>query len=164
MKLAILTVSDTRTLETDTSGALLEEKARGAGHEIVSRRLLLDDRYALRALVSAWIADPAVEAVLVNGGTGLTGRDITVEALRPLFDKEIEGFGELFRWLSYQDIGASTIQSRALAGAANGTLVFCMPGSTGACRLAWDEILSRQLDSATKPCNFATLLPRLKER
>jgi molybdopterin adenylyltransferase len=164
MNLAILTISDTRTLDTDTSGALLEERARAAGHRIVTREVVKDDRYLVRARLSAWIADAGVDAVITDGGTGVTGRDITPEAVRPLLDKEIEGFGEVFRWLSLKDVGTSTLQSRALGGVANGTLIFCLPGSTKACALAWDEILRPQLDAANKPCNFAELLPRLKER
>lgn len=164
MNLVVLTVSDTRTLDTDTSGAYLEQAAGEAGHRVLIRRVCHDDRYRLRAEVSGWIADPEVQVILCNGGTGVTGRDVTPEALRPLFDKELEGFGELFRWLSFEDIGTSTLQSRALAGVANGTLIFCLPGSTGACRLGWEKILRHQLDAAHKPCNFATLLPRLKER
>ena len=162
MKLAILTVSDTRTRANDTSGDLLDERARAAGHTVAARELVRDDRYVLRAVVSQWIADANVDAVIVTGGTGVTTRDVTVEALRPLLDKEIEGFGEVFRWLSYKDVGTSTIQSRALGGIANGTLIFCLPGSTRACQLGWDELLKPQLDSANKPCNFAELLPRLR--
>ena len=159
---AVLTVSDTRTPDTDTSGDLLAARAGAAGHQVVARALLADDRYRLRAQVSAWIADPGVQVVIVTGGTGITHRDITPEALVPLFDKTIEGFGEAFRWLSYKDVGTSTIQSRAIAGVANGTLIFCLPGSTNACRLAWDELLASQLDAAHRPCNFVELIPRLK--
>jgi molybdenum cofactor biosynthesis protein B len=161
LRIAVLTVSDTRTLETDTSGALLAERATTAGHTLAARQLIRDDRYAIRALVSAWIADAAVDAVLISGGTGITARDVTVEAVRPLLDKEIDGFGELFRWLSYSDVGTSTIQSRALGGIANRTLIFCMPGSTRACELGWDKILRAQLDKTNKPCNFVELIPRL---
>lgn len=163
LSIAVLTVSDTRTLAEDTSGQYLAEALQAAGHRLGPRELIVDDRYQLRARVSAWIADAAVQVVLVNGGTGLTGRDVTPEALRPLFDCEIEGFGELFRYLSYKDIGTSTVQSRALGGLANGTLLFALPGSTGACRLAWEEILVRQLDARQKPCNFVSLMPRFKE-
>lgn len=164
LRIRVLTVSDSRTLDTDTSGALLEQRATEAGHQVDERRIEADDRYRLRAVVSAWIADPDVDCVLVNGGTGITGRDITPEALSPLFDKTIDGFGECFRMLSYEDVGTSTIQSRAIAGVANGTLIFCLPGSTGAVRLAWDGILKHQLDASHKPCNFVQLMPRLKER
>ena len=164
MRIRVLTVSDSRTLETDTSGALLEERAQAAGHQVNERRIEPDDRYRLRAVVSAWIDDPDTDCVLINGGTGITGRDITPEALTPLFDKTIDGFGECFRMLPYEDVGTSTIQSRAIAGVANGTLIFCLPGSTGAVRLAWDGILQHQLNAEHKPCNFVQLLPRLKER
>ena len=161
LRIAVLTVSDTRTLETDTSGALLAARLTHAGHVLAARELIRDDRYDLRARISAWIADPVVEVILISGGTGITARDVTVEAVRPLLDKEIDGFGELFRWLSYDDVGTSTIQSRALGGIANRTLIFCLPGSTRACELAWDKILSAQLSKANKPCNFAELMPRL---
>lgn len=161
---AVLTVSDSRTVETDRSGALLLQRLSGAGHRAVDRRLVPDDRYAIRAVLSAWIADPRVEVVLSTGGTGLTGRDGTPEAVRPLLDKTIEGFGEMFRALSFEDIGTSTLQSRALAGVANGTFVFLLPGSSGACALAWDRLIAHQLDARTRPCNLAELIPRLKER
>lgn len=154
LAIAILTVSDTRTLETDTSGQYLVEAVTEAGHQIADRKLVIDDIYQQRAIVSAWIADPAVEAVLVTGGTGFTGRDSTPEALSVLFDKTVDGFGELFRHLSFQEIGTSTIQSRALAGFANRTVIFCLPGSTGACRTAWQGIIRSQLDASYKPCNF----------
>lgn len=154
LAIAILTVSDTRTMETDTSGAYLAEAVAGAGHELVARELVVDDIYHMRAVVSRWIADPAVAVVITTGGTGFTGRDSTPEALAPLFDKRVEGFGELFRQLSYDDIGTSTVQSRCLAGLANRTAIFCLPGSTGACRLGWEKILEPQLDSRTRPCNF----------
>lgn len=164
INIAVLTVSDTRTEATDTSGRLLVERLTKHGHHVADKAILRDDIYQLRARVSQWIADDEVHAVLITGGTGMTGRDITPEAMRPLFDKEIEGFGEVFRFLSLDDIGTSTVQSRALGGVANGTLIFCMPGSSGACELAWDGILQHQLDSRTKPCNFVNLIPRLKER
>ena len=160
LNIAIATVSDSRTPETDTSGDLLASRATGAGHKVAARALIKDDRYLLRSLVSNWIVDESVNAVLITGGTGLTARDVTVEAVRPLLDKEIEGFGELFRWLSYSDIGTSTIQSRALGGLANRRMIFCLPGSTGACELAWDKILQPQFDIGHKPCNFTELLPR----
>ena len=158
LKVAVLTVSDTRTLETDTSGAFLVEALQAAGHEVVNRDIVIDDVYRLRAVVSGWIADPGVEVVLTTGGTGFSGRDSTPEALDPLFDKRIEGFGEVFRALSFEEIGSSTVQSRALAGMANGTVIFCMPGSTGACRTAWEGVLRDQLDSDHRPCNFVGVL------
>lgn len=158
LKVAVLTVSDTRTLETDTSGAFLVEALQAAGHEVVNRDIVIDDVYQLRAVVSGWIADSGVEVVLTTGGTGFSGRDSTPEALAPLFDKRIEGFGEVFRALSFEEIGSSTVQSRALAGMANGTVIFCMPGSTGACRTAWEGVLRDQLDSDHRPCNFVGVL------
>jgi len=158
LKVAVLTVSDTRTPETDTSGAFLVEALQAAGHEVVNRDIVIDDVYQLRAVVSGWIADPGVEVVLTTGGTGFSGRDSTPEALAPLFDKRIEGFGEVFRALSFEEIGSSTVQSRALAGMANGTVIFCMPGSTGACRTAWEGVLRDQLDSDHRPCNFVGVL------
>ena len=158
LKVAVLTVSDTRSQETDTSGAFLEEALREAGHEIADRQIVIDDVYQLRAIVSQWIADPEVEVILTTGGTGFSGRDSTPEALAPLFDKTIDGFGEVFRSLSHTEIGSSTVQSRALAGLANGTVIFCMPGSTGACRTAWAGVLRDQLDSEHKPCNFVGVL------
>jgi len=161
LRIAVLTVSDTRTPETDSSGTLLAEGVAAAGHVLAARSIVRDDRYAIRALLSAWIADAGINAILVSGGTGITARDVTVEAVRPLLDKEIDGFGELFRWLSYDDVGTSTIQSRALGGIANRTLIFCLPGSTRACELGWHRILRPQLDAGNKPCNFVELLPRL---
>ena len=158
LKVAVLTVSDTRTQETDTSGAFLEEALRDAGHHIADRQIVIDDVYQLRAIVSQWIAEPDVEVILTTGGTGFSGRDSTPEALAPLFDKTIDGFGEVFRALSLTEIGSSTVQSRALAGLANGTVIFCMPGSTGACRTAWEGVLRDQLDSEHKPCNFVGVL------
>lgn len=162
--LAILTVSDTRTLETDASGQALVDRATAAGHRVVDRLIVPDDRKRIAAQLTAWIADPAVDIVIATGGTGVTGRDVTPEAFGDVIEKEIPGFGELFRWLSYKTIGTSTIQSRALAGVAGGTYLFALPGSTGACRQAWDEILVHQLDNRHLPCNFVELLPRLKER
>ncbi len=161
--IAVLTVSDTRTLATDKSGRLLVERLTAAGHRLAGQEIVIDDRYPIRATVSRWIADAAVEAVVITGGTGVTGRDITPEAVRVLFDREIEGFGEMFRHVSYEEIGMATIQSRAVAGIANGTLIFALPGSTGACATAWDRILASQLDIRTRPCNFVTLLPRVLE-
>ena len=154
LAIAVLTVSDSRTLETDTSGAYLVEALIGAGHTLADRQLIPDDIYQMRAEVSAWIADKDVQVVLITGGTGFTERDSTPEALAPLFDKQIEGFGELFRHLSWEEIGTSTIQSRALAGLANHTLICCLPGSTGACRTGWEKILKPQLDARQGPCNF----------
>ena len=154
LAIAILTVSDTRTLDTDTSGQYLVDAVTEAGHSVADRQLVIDDIYQQRAIVSAWIADPAVEAILVTGGTGFTGRDSTPEALSVLFDKTVDGFGELFRYLSFQEIGTSTIQSRALAGFANRTVIFCLPGSTGACKTARKGIIRSQLDASFKPCNF----------
>lgn len=164
LNVAVLTVSDTRTEATDKSGQLLAARLAAAGHRLAEKRIEKDDIYRIRAVVSAWIADPAVHAVITTGGTGLTGRDGTPEAVKPLFDKEIEGFGEMFRAVSIEDIGTSTLQSRCLGGVANGTFVFCLPGSTGACATGWDRILVHQLDHRTKPCNFVELIPRLLER
>ena len=158
VKVAILTVSDTRTEETDTSGKLLVENVTAVGHEVTDKKISLDDVYQIRAIVSAWIASSEVEAILITGGTGFSGRDTTPEAVAPLFDKQIEGFGELFRHISYTEIGTSTVQSRALGGLANNTVIFCMPGSTNACRTAWDGIIREQLDSTHKPCNFVKLI------
>ena len=163
LNLCVLTVSDSRTLENDTSGEYLVSALEADGHRLADRALLPDDRYKLRAAVSQWIADPAIDGVLVTGGTGFTGRDSTPEAVAPLLDKEMPGFGELFRALSFEEIGTSSLQSRAFAGLANSTFVFCLPGSTSACRTAWEKIIRAQLDARTKPCNLATLKPRLKE-
>ena len=163
LSLCVLTVSDTRTAENDTSGDWLCDALREAGHRLHERAISRDDRYAMRAIVSRWIADAAVDGVIVTGGTGFTGRDSTPEALLPLLDKEMPGFGELFRAISLDEIGTSTLQSRAFAGLANATFVFALPGSTSACRTAWEKIISAQLDARTKPCNLAHLKPRLKE-
>ncbi len=160
--IAVVTVSDTRTLETDTSGQVLVEFVNGAGHRLEKRVLVPDDREAIRGAVSACVADERLDVVLLTGGTGITGRDVTVEALAPLLTKEIPGFGELFRYLSFAEIGAATIQSRAMGGVCDATLVFALPGSTGAVRLAVDQILRAQLDIRTRPCNFAQLIPRLR--
>ncbi|WP_346837345.1 molybdenum cofactor biosynthesis protein B [Microbulbifer sp. SAOS-129_SWC] len=158
LNIAVLTVSDTRTEANDTSGQYLAEVLQRAGHTLADKQIAPDDIYQLRAQVSRWIADPAIQVVLTTGGTGFSGRDSTPEALAPLFDKQVEGFGELFRAVSFDEIGSSTIQSRALAGLANNTLICCMPGSTGACRTAWDKILGEQLDASFKPCNFVAHL------
>ena len=164
LKIAVLTVSDTRTEATDKSGALLVERLRGAGHELAVKAIVRDDVYAIRAIVSKWIADAAVEIVITTGGTGLTGRDGTPEAVAPLLDKEIQGFGELFRTISYEEIGPSSLQSRCLAGVANATYVFCLPGSANACATGWDKLIAPQLDYRTRPCNLAELMPRLSEK
>jgi molybdenum cofactor biosynthesis protein B len=155
LNIAILTLSDSRTFETDTSGQALIDSLKAAGHHLAARELCKDDVYISRAIVSKWIADEWVDVIFSTGGTGLTKRDSTPEALKPLFDQNIEGFGELFRQLSYEEIGTSTVQSRAVAGLANQTLVFCLPGSTGACRTGWARILKEQLDASHRPCNFA---------
>jgi molybdenum cofactor biosynthesis protein B len=164
LTLAVLTVSDTRTLAEDTSGKFLADALTAAGHHLHAHALLPDDRYAVRALVAGWIADPAVHGVLITGGTGFTGRDSTPEAVLPLLDKEMPGFGELFRAVSFAEIGTSSLQSRAFAGLSNQTFVFALPGSTSACRTAWDKLLHAQLDARTRPCNLVGLLPRLGER
>ena len=156
LNIAVLTVSDTRTIETDTSGGYLAEQVQELGHNLAAHEIVIDDIYLMRARVSQWIADPEIHAVISTGGTGFTGRDSTPEALAPLFDKQIDGFGELFRQLSYDDIGTSTVQSRALGGMANKTVIFCLPGSTGACRMGWQGILKEQLDSRHRPCNFVS--------
>ena len=161
---AVLTVSDTRTRADDTSGALLAELLTGDGHRLVAREITKDDRFAIRAVVSRWIADPAVDVILTTGGTGFTGRDTTPEAVGPLLEKTIDGFGELFRAISYTEIGTSTIQSRAIGGLSNGTLIFCLPGSSGACRTGWEKILRSQLDVNHEPCNFVELIPRFDEK
>lgn len=161
--LCVLTVSDSRTPANDTSGDYLVQSLTDAGHRLVERALLPDDRYQMRALVSRWIAEPKVDGILVTGGTGFTGRDSTPEALLPLLDKTMPGFGELFRAISFTEIGTSSLQSRAFAGLANSTFLFCLPGSTSACRTAWEQLIRNQLDADTNPCNLATLRPRLKE-
>jgi molybdenum cofactor biosynthesis protein B len=164
LRIAILTVSDSRTLDTDTSGQYLADALAGAGHVLAARSLLPDDRWQVRAQVAAWIADEAIDGVITTGGTGFTGRDSTPEAIEPLLDKPMPGFGEMFRALSWDEIGTSTLQSRAFAGLSNGTFVFCLPGSTSACRTAWEKLLSAQLDARTRPCNLVSLRPRLRER
>ena len=156
MNIAVLTVSDTRNKDTDTSGQYLLEQVASLGHEVAAYEIVIDDIYLIRAQVSQWIAEQNIHAVISTGGTGFTGRDSTPEALSPLFDKQIDGFGELFRQLSYTDIGTSTVQSRAFGGLANKTVIFCLPGSTGACRTGWEGILKEQLDSRHRPCNFVT--------
>lgn len=158
LNIAVLTVSDTRQADNDTSGNYLAESVVSEGHALAEKAIVKDDVYVLRAIVSRWIADPAIHVVLTTGGTGFSGRDTTPEALLPLFDKRIEGFGETFRAVSFAEIGSSTLQSRAIGGVANGTVIFCMPGSTGACRTAWQQIIREQLDSTFGPCNFVPVL------
>ena len=164
LRISVLVVSDTRTEETDTSGKIFTESLTEEGHSLAEKCIVPDDIYQIRAVLSRWIVDPAVDIILTTGGTGLTGRDGTPEAVIPLFDKVIEGFGEMFRQISYDEISTSTIQSRVTAGVANGTYIFCLPGSSGACRTGWDKILSTQLDIRSRPCNFAEMLPRLTEQ
>lgn len=164
LKIAVLVVSDTRTESDDVSGKLLVEQAEAAGHRIIAKQIVPDDTYRIRAAVSDWIARDDVQVIITTGGTGVTGRDGTPEAILPLLDKVLDGFGEMFRMLSYQDIKTSTIQSRALAGVANATYLFCLPGSSGACRTAWDLLIKEQLDYRTKPCNLVQLMPRLMEK
>ncbi|NQY27171.1 MAG: molybdenum cofactor biosynthesis protein B [Piscirickettsiaceae bacterium] len=164
VNIAILTISDTRTIDNDTSGKVLRERILDANHTVAAQEIVQDDMYQIRSIVSQWIANPDIQTIITTGGTGLTGRDGTPEAVKVLLDKEIEGFGELFRHISYQDIRTSTIQSRAIGGVANGTFIFCLPGSTGACKTAWDDILKEQLDARHRPCNFVELMPRLLEK
>ena len=163
LNIAVLTISDTRGEEDDISGKRLVTGLTEAGHINCDKAIVRDDKYAIRAVVSRWIADPEVDVVLTTGGTGITGRDGTPEAIKPLMDKEIEGFGEMFRVLSYDDIKTSTLQSRTVAGVANATYLFVLPGSSGACMTAWDKLISHQLDARTKPCNLVQLMPRLNE-
>ena len=164
LEIAVLTVSDTRTEENDTSGLVLVQRLQEAGHRLADKRIVPDDIYIIRAVVSQWIADPALQVAIVTGGTGVTGRDGTPEAIKILFDKTLDGFGETFRAISFQEIGTSTMQSRAVAGVANGTYIFCLPGSPGACRTGWDHLIKDQLDYRTRPCNLAELMPRLREK
>lgn len=164
LNIAVLTVSDSRGEAEDKSGKLLVARLEKAGHRCHEKRIVRDDIYQIRAVVSGWIADPAVHAVITTGGTGVTGRDGTPDAVQPLLDKTLEGFGEIFRMVSWQQIKTSTIQSRAVAGVANGTYVFCVPGSSGACATAWDELIEAQLDRRTRPCNLVELMPRLLEK
>ena len=163
VRVAVLTVSDTRTRANDTSGDLLAGRIEGAGHVLADRRIVRDDADAIESVLRAWVADPAVDAVVTTGGTGITGRDVTPEAFDRVLEKRIEGFGELFRMLSYATIGTSTIQSRAIGGVAGGTYLFALPGSTGACKDGWDGILAAQFDSRHRPCNLVELMPRLQE-
>jgi molybdopterin adenylyltransferase len=163
INIAIMTVSDTRTPETDTSGDVLAERLTTMGHTLAERTIVKDDVGLIAAKLRAWIGDPAVDCIITSGGTGVTGRDVTPEAFKQVWEKEIPGFGELFRWVSLKSIGTSTVQSRATAGVANGTYMFALPGSPSACKDGWDEILKFQLDSRHRPCNFVELMPRLKE-
>ncbi|MCA1788307.1 MAG: molybdenum cofactor biosynthesis protein B [Thioalkalivibrio sp.] len=163
LNIAVLTVSDSRSLAEDSSGAALIQLLEATGHRLAERRIVKDDIYQIRAEISRWIANPAVDCVLTTGGTGITGRDGTPEAVAPLLDKEISGFGELFRYLSYEEIGTSSLQSRAMSGVANRTFIFVLPGSSNACRTAWTRVIEAQLDSRTRPCNLTMLMPRLKE-
>lgn len=163
IKIAVLTVSDSRTLSDDRSGDLLEQRIKQAGHCLASRHIVADNIYHIRSIVSQWIADTAIDVVITTGGTGLTGRDSTPEAMKALYDKEIEGFGETFRWKSYEKIGTSTIQSRAVAGLANGTVLFSLPGSPSACKDGWDDIIKDQLNANYQPCNLVDIMPRFLE-
>lgn len=164
LNIAVMTVSDTRTEETDKSGNKLKKMLEEAGHQLADKSIVPDDIYRIRATLSQWIADPGIQVAITTGGTGLTGRDGTPEAVTPLLDKLIDGFGEMFRVLSYDLIGTSTLQSRAMAGVANGTFIFCLPGSTGACKDGWTKLISAQLDYRTQPCNLVELMPRLLEK
>ncbi len=164
LNIAIMVVSDSRTEETDTSGKTLVDRLTEAGHRCAEKAIVADDIYLIRAKMSAWIADPAINAIISTGGTGVTGRDGTPEAIQPLLDKELNGFGEVFRAISYDEIGTSTIQSRAISGVANGHYIFCVPGSSGACRTSWDKLISAQLDYRTRPCNLVEVMPRLLEK
>ncbi|MGE0726185.1 MAG: molybdenum cofactor biosynthesis protein B [Alphaproteobacteria bacterium] len=163
VNIAVLTVSDTRTPEDDRSGQTLVDRATAAGHRIAARAIVRDDRDQIVAQLRAWIAEPSIDVVIATGGTGVTGRDVTPEAFKAVYEKEIEGFGELFRWLSFEKVGTSTIQSRATGGVAGGTYLFALPGSPSACRDAWDGILEAQLDNRHRPCNLVELMPRLTE-
>ena len=164
LNISVLTVSDTRTENDDKSGDLLVKRLSKEGHRVGEKKICPDNQYEIRAIVSRWISDENVNAILTTGGTGVTGRDGTPEAIIPLLDKVLNGFGEMFRFLSYEDIGTSTLQSRALAGVANATYVFVLPGSSGACALGWDKLIKLQLDYRTRPCNLVELMPRLKEK
>ena len=163
VRIAVLVVSDTRTIETDTSGATLVQRLTVAGHILADRRIVTDDVSKVRSTVQSWIADPDVDVVITSGGTGLTGRDITVEAVKPLFEKEIDGFSVVFHQVSYQSVGLSTLQSRAIAGLSDGTFIFCLPGSGGAVKDGWDKVISYQLDRRYRPCNLVEIMPRLQE-
>jgi molybdenum cofactor biosynthesis protein B len=164
VRIAVLTVSDTRTKKTDTSGPLLASMIEEAGHEVAARAVVEDDPKAIRKQVKRWIKDPTIDVVITTGGTGFTGRDVTPEAVKPLFEKEIDGFSALFHMLSYEKVGTSTVQSRACGGVTNGTYIFCVPGSPGACQDAWNGILKSQLDNRHRPCSFIEIMPRLQEQ
>ncbi len=164
VRIAVLTVSDTRDEESDTSGKVLADRVVRDGHDLAARAMVKDSVDEIRAQVNAWIADPTIDAVISTGGTGLTGRDVTPEAMRPLFDKEIDGFNVVWHMVSYQSVGLSTLQSRACAGVAKGTFIFCLPGSNGACKDGWDKVIRWQLDSRHSPCNMVELMPRLLEK
>ncbi len=164
LNIAVLTISDSRTETDDVSGKTLVERLEKAGHQVFEKKIVKDDTYQIRAAISNWIAEPDVNAIITTGGTGVTGRDGTPEAVIPLLDKVLDGFGEIFRLLSYEEIKTSTIQSRAVAGVANGSYIFCLPGSSGACKTAWDNLIKEQLDFRTRPCNLVQLMPRLKEK
>ncbi len=164
VNIAVLTVSDTRSDSTDVSGKLLAERIGMAGHRLSEKLIVADDIYHIRAVVSRWIAAADVNVVITTGGTGLTGRDSTPEAVKPLLDKEIDGFADVFRWVSWEEVGTSVVQTRALAGLANATYIFCIPGSVNACQTAWDKILKYQLDAGHRPCNFVDLIPRLLKK
>lgn len=164
VSVAALTISDTRNADDDRSGDALVARLTGAGHRLAARRIVADDIHQIRAAVSAWIADGDIQAVITTGGTGVSGRDGSPEAIAPLLDKTLDGFGEVFRALSFDDIGASTVQSRALAGVANATYIFVLPGAPGACKLAWDQLIAKQLDYRTRPCNLVEMMPRLLEK
>jgi molybdenum cofactor biosynthesis protein B len=163
LNIAILTISDTRTEENDTSGKILVERLTAAGHHQADKVIIPDNIYQIRAIISHWIVNPDIQVIITTGGTGVTGKDGTPEAIQPLLDKQLDGFGELFRTFSYEEIGTSTLQSRALSGVANGTYIFCLPGSSGACKTGWDKIIQAQLDYRTRPCNFVEMMPRLLE-
>ena len=163
LNVAVLTISDTRTIETDTSGALLASRVEEAGHTLIDRKLVRDEVKDVRARIQGWVGDPNVDAIISTGGTGLTGRDITYEAVTPLFEKRIEGFDTVWHMVSYQSVGLSTLLSRACAGVTQGTVIFCLPGSNGACKDGWDNIIRWQLDSRHRPCNLVDLMPRLTE-
>lgn len=164
LNIAVLVISDSRTEKTDKSGKLLQQRLTEAGHNLYEKSIVIDDIHQIRSAIARWIADAQVDAVISTGGTGVTGRDGTPEAVAVLFEKEIEGFGEMFRMLSFEEIATSALQSRAVAGVANGTYVFCLPGSAGACATGWDRIICQQLDFRTRPCNLVELMPRLKEK
>ncbi|MEN9898889.1 MAG: molybdenum cofactor biosynthesis protein [Pseudomonadota bacterium] len=164
LNIAVLTISDTRNDTNDISGDTLVEKIQQAGHKVIEKKIVTDNIYRIRAVISQWIVDEQINVIVTTGGTGVTGRDGTPEAITPLLDKVLDGFGEIFRWLSYADIQTSTIQSRAISGVANGTYIFCLPGSSSACRMAWDSLIQAQLDSRTRPCNLVQLMPRLLEK